>query len=446
MRLSSTIQAVLAAGVRADTPEAKAKRIKLSNYLYIAFSVLITFFITTFTVSGVTGMIPLAICLLAFSWLCLLANYFGFTYMGRFGLVIACCYAAFACSEKMGFNSHTHISFLLMNAMPFLFFELKDKKWIIPSLVLPIVGYFWIEFQPLAFPGQLHSDARAIMIQQLVTVVTLVFSSAGSVYYLCHLNEGNERRLEQSIQDIKLAQEKLIQVDKMAALGRMAGGIAHEINNPLAIISIYAGQTRELLTDSNPSPELAVARLAKIEEAALRIAKIISGLRAFSREGEQDTPQTISVAKVIEDTLAFCSQKIHQSGVELIVEDIDPSLQIDCRPHQISQVLLNLPNNACDANLGTDKGWIRLSTARNAENQLTILVTDSGSGISDQVRAHLFQPFFTTKAVGKGTGLGLSISKGLIEGHGGSLFLDNTCPHTRFVIQLPLRSTKLQNE
>ena len=134
--------------------------------------------------------------------------------------------------------------------------------------------------------------------------------------------------------------------------------------------------------------------------------------------------------------MPFCMERLRQNSVELRVPPVEKSLRIDCRPTEISQVLLNLLNNAVDAVQPLAEKWVELKV-RNAGNEIEISVTDSGAGIPEKIRDKMGQPFFTTKVVGHGTGLGLSISKGIVEAHGGRLSLDAECEHTRFVVMLP---------
>ena len=137
-------------------------------------------------------------------------------------------------------------------------------------------------------------------------------------------------------------------------------------------------------------------------------------------------------------------ERLKQNCVELRMAPVDTSLRIDCRPTEISQVILNLLNNAVDAVQPLLEKWVELQV-RNAGKDLEISVTDSGRGVPEKIRDKMGQPFFTTKQVGQGTGLGLSISKGIVQAHGGHLNLDAACEHTRFVVTLP-KAMAVKNE
>lgn len=231
-----------------------------------------------------------------------------------------------------------------------------------------------------------------------------------------------------------------IQSSKMAAIGEMAGGIAHEINSPLAIIKLMAEQIQEEF-EENKTVDRAFfdERLKGITGTVERISKIINGLRFIAKDGSNDSFSAEPVDKIIEDTLQFCREKFKSHGIALDTEILAPNLQILCRPWQISQVLLNLLNNSYDAVESLDDKWVRVSTRAVDGSSVEISVTDSGRGISAETREKLMSPFFTTKPVGKGTGLGLSISKNIVTAHKGQLFFDEKHPNTRFVIRLPTR-------
>jgi len=236
---------------------------------------------------------------------------------------------------------------------------------------------------------------------------------------------------------IEAQTQKIALTAKMSALGEMAGGMAHEINNPMGIIHARASDLLERAeqTDAVPSA-VVIESMEKIRRTAARVTKITMGLRKFARETRDDPPTKISVREIVEETLSFCLQRLKQASIELRVAPVEKSLTLLCRPTELSQVLLNLLNNAVDAVQALDDKWVEVSV-RNSAKEVEISVTDSGSGIPENIRHKMGQPFFTTKDVGHGTGLGLSISRGIIEAHGGRLELDTSCTHTRFVITLP---------
>lgn len=245
--------------------------------------------------------------------------------------------------------------------------------------------------------------------------------------------------LGQDITALKLAQAQAVQSGKMATLGEMASGVAHEINNPLAVISgRVALLKKRLATQVESDPHKNIIDLEKVEAQVHRITKIVSGLRAFSRSSAKDPKVASSLKKIVEESVELVVERYLKSSVELEVMPFEDVL-IQCRHIEISQVLVNLLNNAFDAVSELEQKWIRVEI-QTAKHEVRMIVTDSGQGIASDVVDKIMNPFFTTKEIGKGTGLGLSISKGIIEDHGGTLDYNPKESHTQFVVKLPIYS------
>lgn len=250
---------------------------------------------------------------------------------------------------------------------------------------------------------------------------------------------GNAFRCVGVLSDITEAREtemKLMQASKMASLGEMAAGLAHEINNPLAIIG---GRSQSILAHLRKG-EYDTAVLQKNTESIIstvgRIEKIVHGLKTFSRDGSRDLFQTKKVQSIVDDTLAFCRTRFENNLIRLSVEIENEQMELDCHPSEISQILLNLLNNAFDALQTIQEKWVQVSVIDQVDAILW-KVRDAGLGIPEPLHEKVLQPFFTTKEAGKGTGLGLSIAKGLVERHHGKLFIDRWDSHTCFCISLP---------
>lgn len=238
-------------------------------------------------------------------------------------------------------------------------------------------------------------------------------------------------------QVVALQQASLVASSKMVSLGEMAGGVAHEINNPLAVIKNSASQLTELLGDPQLDLPALKTLAGTIESTSDRIAKIVQGLRVFCWNEADTTPQPADLGKVIDDTVSICLERFKAEGIELTLsKGNDAMMRFLGHDTQISQVLLNLLNNARDAVEPLKEKWVRVSVRTN-EHWLEIRVTDSGRGISPENAKKLFQPFYSTKEIGKGTGLGLSISLGIMRKHEGELKLDPRHPNTCFVLRLP---------
>jgi C4-dicarboxylate-specific signal transduction histidine kinase len=168
-----------------------------------------------------------------------------------------------------------------------------------------------------------------------------------------------------------------------------------------------------------------------------RIAKIIQGLRSFSRNADSDPMEKTQISQIVKETLELCSERFKNQSVDLQV-NCAIETKIECRPTQISQILMNLLGNGFDAAENLQEKWVRLDVSSTPDSVI-ISIMDSGKGIGPQVAAKMMQPFYSTKEVGKGTGLGLSISKRIVEEHHGLLSYDSSSHHTRFVLQLPIK-------
>lgn len=245
-------------------------------------------------------------------------------------------------------------------------------------------------------------------------------------------------RILKDLDDRKRAQRLLVEKSKMAALGEMASGIAHEINNPLGIIRGKAQILRMLTERSTLDTEKVVEASLKIEDTVVRIDKIVTGLLSFVHGGREKNTELVRVNQLIELTLELCRARFAKYNIDLRVMQTSESAEIRCRPVELSQVLLNLLNNAFDAvqQRPADPPWVEIRVQDEPKN-LTIAVLDSGPGVPYEFRDKIMLPFFSTKEAGKGTGLGLSVSKGIVESYGGVLRLREGLEHTCFEMSLP---------
>jgi len=229
---------------------------------------------------------------------------------------------------------------------------------------------------------------------------------------------------------------RLIQIEKSAALGRLAAGAAHELNNPLTAVLGFAQILREEIQD-----EAVREDLERIIRGALRARRIVQDLLAFARQESLVRTRT-DVNETLRTSLNDLSERIARTGVEVVTEFQEglPSLWADGR--QLKVVWDNLIKNACQAMEPQGGGRLLIRTER-IDDVVRVLVRDTGPGIPMAYLGRIFDPFFTTKEVGKGVGLGLSLCKGIIEAHGGQIWAESTEGEGAvFIVELPVDDEK----
>jgi signal transduction histidine kinase len=235
------------------------------------------------------------------------------------------------------------------------------------------------------------------------------------------LNQNLEKKVEDRTRELKEAEARLIQSEKMASVGLLAGGIAHEINNPLAGILAFT----QLLLMELADNEEAVDDLKTIEKAVLQCKEIVQNLLNFSRQGESKTREPVDVPLIFKRALNLIGYIFRNSQIQ-IVEEYEPDLpQLRGNPNQFQQVIINLLTNAQQAM--KNGGTINIRGKKDENGGLIVEVEDQGEGIPESIRARIFDPFFTTKPEGKGTGLGLSVSYGIVRDHGGRIEVISEC-------------------
>ncbi len=256
--------------------------------------------------------------------------------------------------------------------------------------------------------------------------------------------------LEKSLVQVKESNQRVAEemarsqfASRMAALGEMAGGVAHEINNPLAIINGLVEQTVRLAQSSHDKKEIIIEKLHRVMAAVDRIHRIVKSMRYVSHHnGEAEEFVTARAQDLIEDVMNISFEKFKNSGIDFQLGEI-PLVSVKAKPALISQVLINLLNNAFDElnqpyQLSFSRA-VRILFHQNNQ-KLIISVENSGPKISAEVQVKLFQPFFTTKEIGKGTGLGLSICKGILESMGEKIWFEKNLSQTTFSFTLALEA------
>ncbi|GAB3376722.1 ATP-binding protein [Spongiibacter taiwanensis] len=249
--------------------------------------------------------------------------------------------------------------------------------------------------------------------------------------------ESRTVELREALSNVRAQQAQLIQSEKMASLGQMVAGVAHEINTPLGYANSNVEMVRESLEaggelDQETLGEFAML-LSDAEYGLSQIADLVLSLKDFSRVDRSKT-ERFDLNEGVETALKICQNQL-KTGID-VVRDFAELPRITCAPSQLNQVFLNLINNAAQAMSGQGELAIR---SWQEGDQVFIAFKDSGCGMDEQTQAHIFEPFFTTKAVGEGTGLGLSIVFRIIEDHGGNISVSSSLGEgTEFTIRLPV--------
>jgi C4-dicarboxylate-specific signal transduction histidine kinase len=251
----------------------------------------------------------------------------------------------------------------------------------------------------------------------------------------------NNITIERKMQD-QITAERLVREKRIEALSHMAGGLAHEISNPLAIIHGKASELK-ILAENEISIDSESVRTAceSILKTSHRASNILRGLRGFAREGGQDPMELASIYEIVDQCLEMQQSRFERNDVEIRLE-LDPGIpRVMCRQVQVEQILTNLINNAFDAITQSDAvdRWMSIE-AHCCLDIINIFVWDSGPGVQDHFRSHLMEAFFTTKEVGLGTGVGLSLSRAIALEHKGTLTFIPGLAHTCFLLTLPLRT------
>ena len=281
-----------------------------------------------------------------------------------------------------------------------------------------------------------------------------------------------KRELELTVENLKLAQSQLVQSEKMASVGVLTAGIAHELNNPINFMSgnvhplqldleevfallekyeqtiskndlgSYFTELHELKDEMDFSYLIQeISSLLKgIEEGAHRSSEIIKGLRSFSRL-DDEASQIYDIHEGIDSSLVLLQNKIIDKKI-VVRKDYGDFEGVECFPSKLNQVIMNILTNSLQA-MDADRGELFIQTVSSALG-IKIIIKDNGKGMQPEVKEHIFDPFFTTKEVGQGTGLGLSISYGIIEKHNGNIdVISEPGKGTEFIISLPRRQSNL---
>lgn len=267
---------------------------------------------------------------------------------------------------------------------------------------------------------------------------------AGSFNRLTGKLKADEERIQRQISELRLINEKLetardslVRTEKLASVGKLAAGVAHEIGNPIGIVLGYL----EMLQRDDCTPEEQASFVEQSLIATTRIKTIIADLLEFSRPDPRQKEPRANVSRVVDSALQLLAPQKRMKHVTVTTHVPDLPIRAAIAESRLQQVLINLLMNAADATVGVAGARIDIDVEFDKDAECTdrvrVVVKDNGPGVSEELYQRIFDPFFTTKAPGSGTGLGLSICHGIIAAVDGHLTLDTSAEGARFVIDLP---------
>jgi two-component system, NtrC family, sensor kinase len=291
----------------------------------------------------------------------------------------------------------------------------------------------------LGFQQKANDAYAALYSARRIAVVIFALGVIVIVAVAIVLSKRLVKRIRRADQEKQMMNERVIEAGKLASLGELAAGIAHEINNPVAVMVEEAGWIQDLLEDDDlkQSKNLDEFKqsLSQIRTQGVRCKQITHKLLSFARKTDPK-PQCIQMNDLIEEVVSLCQQRARYATIKIVTE-LDPDLpHISVSPSEVQQVIMNLINNSMDA-IDSGGGTIKVKTSFTGDHVI-IDVADDGPGIPEAYLPRIFDPFFTTKPVGKGTGLGLSICYGIVTKMGGKISVNSAIEMgTTFHIQIP---------
>jgi two-component system NtrC family sensor kinase len=321
-----------------------------------------------------------------------------------------------------------------------LLWRVRDRKLDLPRIPILVLAVFFLSSHfffdtyddyleiepgqglPLSFLARAGIEALETLVFLFLILISLRVRKAGHTI---------ERQKEQ----LEVVNRQLLEAAKLASVGELASGMAHEINNPVGII---LARTDYILTTQADLPTETRQDLKVVRSQAERVASTLRSLLTFARPSPLSI-QHVDLAQVLDQAIALEAPRCHTAKIEIDCSSSGRIPDIQADPDQLQQVLVNLINNAIDSM--PEGGHLNIGLANGNDGQVVVSISDTGTGITEENQARIFDPFFTTKPAGKGTGLGLAVSYGIIRDHGGEIRVNSSPGEgSTFSIVLPVEN------
>ncbi|MEC7276786.1 MAG: ATP-binding protein [Bdellovibrionota bacterium] len=425
--MKSTLSALLYSGTEQSTSHQDMKRLVLFNGLCLFSGMICLALNILFIMQGLLDSAILFLAMMPLSLLSYFLNTKGFKTFAPNLFINSLILLTFAFNISLERKYDLHLLILAFLPLPNLLLPNEAKRSYFGMTLL--IGFSAFATYLFNLDSHFFSHSNRIFYKAIVMVTSALIFSIGMYLAKKFYNEDIDILIKEHYE--KKNNERI------SDIGRMTAGIAHEVNNPLAVIKTSASYFHKRVGDPSLTLERQRKELLRITNQVDRIVKIINGLGVVSKSFNKSTASTKNISETVTKVYELCSYKFNRLGIEHDLEVPYPTTYCNIHEGEIEQALLSLISNSLDALENCSEKLIKLSLNRDNENVL-ISVYDNGEGISDEVKDQILKPFFTTKPLGKGTGLGLSVTSEIISRCNGSLEYNSNAEGTCFTIRLPL--------
>lgn len=411
-----------------------SRRVLVANSVALVFTMIGVPYTVAFYLAGLNVLSAVTVIATLSLTTTLLISHAGYAVASRIYLTVALNALNVAYFVALGPKAEIYFFSYPMAVFPFLYFSLEERKHIIFSVTLACTTYLLMKHYLQYLPGVplVAVPEGGMFALGLFSNLIAFFGLLAPVYSFFSSNDVYEKRLAE--QQIELAE-----ASRGAALYQLAGGVAHEINNPLAILSALSEMCEETVKTQKPLSAEHRDKLerwiSKIHKTAKRIAEIVASLRTLTETESEASIRIVSAQEVVQHAVNLSMEQFTKAGIELIPSYVHHHPSVQCNHVQIGQVLLSLLKNSFDAVKDLEEKWVRINIL-DGPDAVRIEIVDSGTGIPANILSRIFDPFFSTKAVGSGMGLGLSLARQMLRNQQSDLLYTTKDGHTCFHFSL----------